>query len=216
MSDDWRLRIDLHEDGRAHQLTEQLEAAELKHDLENAFHDRVFVSRHGPELLCYVGAREQAEAAERLISSLAAQHGWHSHSELTHWHPLAEAWEDPDEPLPDDDAQRVAEHAELIAREREQTAQRGYPEWEVRVECASHHAASELSDKLRREGLPHVRRWRYLLIGAVDRDSATDLASRIEQEASARTSVEVTASSVLARQPRNPFAVFWKPGKADD
>lgn len=216
MSDAWRLRIDLHEDGRAHQLTEQLEAAELKHDLENAFHDRVFVSRHGPELLCYVGAREQAEAAERLISSLAAQHGWHSHSELTHWHPLAEAWEDPDEPLPDDDAQRVAEHAELIAREREQTAQRGYPEWEVRVECASHHAASELSDKLRREGLPHVRRWRYLLIGAVDRDSATDLASRIEQEASARTSVEVTASSVLARQPRNPFAVFSKPRKADD
>jgi hypothetical protein len=210
MSDNWRLRVDLHEDGRAHQLTEQLEAAELKHDLKNAFHDRVILLRNGPELSCYAGTRQQAEAAERLISSLAAQHGWHLHSELTHWHPSAEAWEDPDKPLPRNDAERVAEHAALIEREREQTAQRGYPEWEVRVQCASHHDTLKLSDKLRRDGLPHVHRWRYLLIGAADRDRAKDLAGRIEREAPARTStsVEVTSRAVPPAQPRNPFTAF--------
>ncbi len=206
--DDWRLRVDLRGDARAHQLTERLEAAELKHDLENTFHDRVIVVRDGPELTCYAGTRQQADAAEGLISSLTAQHGWHVDSELTRWHPFAEAWEDPDKPLPHDDAERVAEHAELIEREREGTAQRGYPEWEVRVECATHHDASELSDELRRDGLPHVHRWRYLLIGAVDEDSARDLAGRIEREAPARASVEPTVRAVLAPQPRNSFAVF--------
>jgi hypothetical protein len=210
MSDDWRLRVDLHEEGRAHRLTELLEAHELKHDLESAFHDRVIVLRDGPEVRCYADTRSQAEAAGRLISSLAAEHGWHLDSELTHWHPVAKDWEEPDTPLPRTDADRIAEHAALIEHEREETARRGYPEWEVRVQCASHDDASQLSDKLRGEGLPHVHRWMYLLVGVADEDSARELAERIEREAPevSHTSVEVTARAVLDRTPRNPFAVF--------
>ena len=34
MGDDWRLRVDLHEDGRARMLTERIEAAELEHNLK--------------------------------------------------------------------------------------------------------------------------------------------------------------------------------------
>jgi hypothetical protein len=210
MSDDWRLRVDLHEERRSHRLTELLEAHELKHDLESAFHDRVIVLRNGPEVRCYAGTRSQAEEAGQLISSLAAEHGWHLHSELAHWHPFAEDWEDPDRPLPHTDAERIAEHAILVEREREETARLGYPEWEVRVQCASHHAASQLSEKLRGEGLPHVHRWMYLLVGAADQDSARELAERLEREAPevSHTSVDVTARAALGTTPRNPFAVF--------
>lgn len=214
LEENWRLRVDLHEEGRAHRLTEQLEAHELKRDLENAFHDRVIVYRDGPLVFCFAGTRSQAEGAGKLISSLAAEHGWHLNSELAHWHPLAEDWEDPDKPLPQTDAERIAEHAVLIEHEREETARLGYPEWEVRVQCTSPLAASRLSEKLRGEGLPHVHRWRYLLIGAADEDSAGELAERIEREAPARTStsVEVTARAALAASSRHPFAVFGGSG----
>ncbi len=33
MNDDWRVRIDVHDDGLARRLTEQLDADELEHDL---------------------------------------------------------------------------------------------------------------------------------------------------------------------------------------
>jgi len=38
VSDEWRLRIDVHEEGHARALIDRLEAAELKHDLGSAFH----------------------------------------------------------------------------------------------------------------------------------------------------------------------------------
>jgi hypothetical protein len=214
LHENWRLRVELDEEGRANRLTEQLEARELTHDLENAYHDRVIVYRDGSVVFCFAGTRSQAEGAGRLISSLAAEHGWHLHSELAHWHPFAEDWEDPDRPLPDTDAERIAEHAALVEHEREETAKLGYPEWEVRVQCSTPHKASQLSEKLRGEGLPHVHRWRYLLIGAADEDSAGELAERIEREAPAqtRTSVEVTARAALAASSRHPFAVFGGTG----
>ena len=63
MNDDWRLRIDLHENGLAHRLGELLGAEELEHDLERSFHDRVVVSVDGAEVFCYTGTRPQAERA---------------------------------------------------------------------------------------------------------------------------------------------------------
>jgi hypothetical protein len=213
MNDEWRLRIELQEESHARGLIEKLhEAIELEHDIASAFHDRVIVSRDGPVVFCYAETRAQAEAAARLIGSLAEQHGWHLHSELKHWHPSAEDWEDPDKPLPSEDAKRSAEHAAMIEREREQTARLGYAEWEVRVQCASHHDAAALSQRLRGEGVPHVHRWRYLLVGAQDEDSAHELARRIERQAPAGSTISVEgaarAAFALSGNATNPFAVL--------
>ena len=41
MNDDWRLRIDLHDEGRAHVLSGRLEALALEHDLRASFGDRI-------------------------------------------------------------------------------------------------------------------------------------------------------------------------------
>ncbi len=209
MSDDWRVRIDLHEHGLAHALSAQLEGSELRHDLETAFHDRVLVSIDGDEVFCYAGTRQQAERAKTLIERLAAANGWQLDTEIKHWHPSAEMWEDPDVPLPRSDSDRAAEHEELMAQERRDAAERRYPDFEVRLECANELAADRIAQRLREEGLPSVKRSRLLLIGAVDEDAARALADRLEHELpGCKIRVEGTGRAVYDERPVSPFAVF--------
>ena len=207
MSDDWRLRVALHQGGHAHKLAERLDASELEHQLEASFHDRLVVSREGDELFCYAGSRDQAEAAEKLVRSIAAEHGWDADYELRHWHESAELWEDPDVPLPQTDAERADEHAALIQREREELEKRGRPEFEVRVQFDSRHDAAAFAETLSKEGLPTARRWKYLVVGATDEDSANALASRLRDEAPPGTTVtaEGTGSAAYDERPANPF-----------
>jgi hypothetical protein len=210
MNDEWRLQIDVQRERDAGSLTERLDAAELEHELSEAFHDRLIVSGDGPRVFVYAGTREQAERARDLIAKLAETHGWDLDSELTHWHPEAEQWEAPDLPLPDGDAAKLAEHEELIAAERKQLAESGEPEFEVRVDLPSHREAVRFAELLRAEGLPAVRRWKYLVVGATDEDSARALATRLEGEAPAgsRVTVEGSGQIAYAERPANPFAVF--------
>jgi hypothetical protein len=210
MNDDWRLQIDLREEDRARALTERLDALQLQHDLSQAFHDRVIVTQDGARVFLYAGTRGQAEKARDVVEAEARQHEWTVEVDFRHWHPVAEEWEEPDKALPAEDASRLAEREELMAREREETAKRGYPEFEVRVDLPSRHDAAGLSEQLRKEGLPAVHRWRYLLVGATDEDSAKALAERIRNEAPAgsRVKVEGTWAAVYGERAPNPFAVL--------
>ena len=210
MSDDWRLRVDLGADGLARELLERLEALELEHDLTTSFHDRVVVSHDREEVFCYTETREQAERAEHLIRALAAEHGWSIDVDLKRWHPTAEDWEDPDAPLPESDAQRARERAALMEREREETEQLGYAQFEVRVACPSHGDAVGFAERLRDDGLPSVRRSRYLLVGASDEDSANALATRLDALAPAGSTITVEGTERAVRDgaPPNPFAIF--------
>ncbi|MGC1164555.1 MAG: hypothetical protein WA862_00460 [Solirubrobacterales bacterium] len=210
MNDEWRLQVDVQGEREAGSLTERLNAAELEHELSEAFHDRMIVSGEGPRVFVYAGTRRQAEQARELIAKLAEMHGWDLTTELTHWHPEAERWEDPDLPLPAGDAAKVAEHEQLIATERKELAERGEPEFEVRVDLPSHRDAARFAERLRGEGLPAVRRWKYLVVGATDEDAARALAARLEDEAPAGSRVVVEGSGQIAyaERPANPFAVF--------
>jgi hypothetical protein len=210
MNDEWRLQIDVQDASQGETLVERLDPGELEHELSDAFHDRVIVSRDGPRIFVYAGSRDQAEKARAFIVKEAEDEGWAIEPELTHWHPAAEAWEDPDLPLPDDDAAKVAEHEQLIAAERQDLAQRGVPEFEVRVDLPSHRDAVRFDELLRAEGVPSVRRWKYLVVGASDEDAARALAKRLEAEAPAGSKVAAEGSwqAVYAERPVNPFAVF--------
>jgi hypothetical protein len=211
MGDDWRLQVGLFEHGIAHALTERLAAGKLSDDLEEEFGKRLAVSSDPPNVFVYAGDREQAEAAETKIREVAATHGWDIEIELKHWHPTAEEWEDPDTPLPEDDAQRLAEHQELLEQEREDSEARGYPEYEVRIECRSHHDTVELDKRLHEEGFPTARRWKYLLVGAADEDSANALAERLRGEAPEGSTVTAEASrrQTYDDEPtRGSFAIF--------
>jgi hypothetical protein len=191
----------------ARAITERLEAADLEHDLEEAFEDKVVVSVDGADLFAYTGSREQADAVVKLISEVAAEH----EPELTleRWHPTAQSWEDADVPLPSTDAEQSAEHAARLALERAEAAERGYPAYEVRVECASRQEAEELADRLTEAGLRSVVRYRYLLLGANDEDAATALAEQVRGLAGGATvTVEASGRAIEDGIPPNPFAIL--------
>ncbi|HKA67313.1 MAG TPA: hypothetical protein VKG03_05350 [Solirubrobacterales bacterium] len=210
MNDDWRLQIDVQDESRVESLVERLDAQALEHELSDAFHDRLIVSRDGPRVFVYAGTREQAEKARDFIAKLGEKHGWAVDADLRHWHPEAEEWEAPDVPLPEGDAAKAAEHRELIAAERRALEERGAPEFEVRVDLPSHRDAARFAELLQAEGLPAVRRWKYLVVGAADEDSAKGLATRLESEAPGGSTVTVEGSGQVAwaERPPNPFAVF--------
>lgn len=211
MSDDWRLRVGLVDEGAARALTERLEAERLGEGLQTAFGDQLIVSGEAAEVFCYAGERAQAELAADAIRTIAAEHGWGVELELTRWHPDAEEWEDAEKPLPTTHAERAAEHAERMAKERAESNERGYAEYEVKVHCSSHRDTVELADRLHDEGLPIVRRWKYLLVGASDEDAANALADRLRAEAPAGATVtaEVSQRAAWDDDPgRGSFAMF--------
>lgn len=210
MNDDWRLRIELREPGLARRLGEVLAAEEIEHDLERSFHDRVVVSVSGGEVFCYTGSRQQAEAAERLIRRLAVDRDWTIEVELARWHPVAQRWEDPDTAEPAGADEVLEEQEERVEEERETSAQQGYPEMEVRVECASRGAAGELSKRLTDEGIPNLHRFRYLLIGVTDEDAGQALVQRLRGEvpADATVTLERNRRAIYDHRVWSPFAVL--------
>lgn len=210
MSDDWRLRTDLGDDSAAQRLGELLAGDDLEHDLERSFSQRVVVSIDGPTVFCYAGSQEQAQAAEQVIRRLAGEQGWTAEIELNRWHPTSERWEDPDVPMPEGDADRAKEHAERVADEREESTEQGYPEYEVKVQCADRRQARELAEKLEGEGIPNMHRWSYVLVGAVDEDSAKVLADRLRAEAppGAEVTVEGNLRAIYDEAPRSPFKLW--------
>jgi len=207
MNDDWRLQIDFVDEGPADSLQDRLDAKELEHDLSDAFHDRVIVSRNGTTIFLYAGGREQAEAAQTLVERLTEEDKEEVEIDFTRWHPEAEEWCPADEPLPADTAAKIAEHAARAAHERQESEEDGYPQWEVRIDLPSHGDAKELAERLRAEGIPTVHRWKYVLVGANDEDAANQLAERIRNEAPSGSSVAVegTWREAYAERPHNPF-----------
>jgi hypothetical protein len=213
MNDDWRVRVEFQDDGFAHRLGETLQAEELESDLRRSYADRVVVSIDGGEVFLYAPDRSQAQAAQKLVERLASEHGWSASAELRHWHPEAEIWEDPDNPEPITDAQHTAEDAIRNAGERRDSAEQGYPDWEVRVTCASRREAGELSDRLQAEGIVNVHRWDWVLIGANDEEEAQAVAQRLRGELpNAQLSVELNLRTSWKDRPGNPFA--WLGGLA--
>lgn len=214
MGEDWRLRVQFEHDAGARELAKRLQAHDLQHDLDTSFHNRVVVSRDGSIVFCYANSRGQAEAAQRAIETLVDKHGWTIEMDLQRWHPVAERWEPPDAELPGTSAELHQEHAELIQSERDESREQGFPMFEVRVRCESHRVAEELARKLGAEGIPTAHRWRFVVAGANDEDSAKTLAERIREEASPGTRVTAEGSEQEITQdtpyvtPFNPFTVL--------
>jgi len=208
MNDDWRIQVDLVEESLTDALHDRLDAAELEHDLSRAFHDRVIVSRDGTTIFLYAGDREQAEKARTLVEQLAQREQEEVNVAFTRWHPEAEEWRPADEPLPADAQAQTAEHAALVGREREESEASGEPEYEVRIDLPSHAEAKELAERLSAEGLRSVHRWKYVLLGAADEDSANELAERVRAEVppGSKVVVEGTWREAYAERSRSPFS----------
>jgi hypothetical protein len=211
MNDDWRLRITLEDNDTADALTERLKDHTTPDDQSRSMHDRIVVSSDGPEVFCYAGTREQAEATRRAVAQLAQDAQWAAPQfELTHWHPTAERWEEADLPLPQTVAEGAEELRQRIAQEQADATEQGYPDFEVRVQCKSRGEAGALAEKLRDEGIPVVHRWSVVLIGATDEASASQLAERLRAEAPTGSGVTVEGNlrAIYEDRPGYRFAVL--------
>ena len=190
MSDNWRIRIELPEEGHAGTLLDRLgldlgsdEAKRLAKELEG---HRLAVSRDGEVVFVYTDSQAQAERARQIVEAELADEGIAAEIQVEHWLPDEERWSG-------DPPQQTWE---------EEERKRGYAPWEVRVERNSHAEADELADTLEQEGYDVVRRWRYLIVGTASEEQARELAKRLHGEA------EPGGDVVWEVTPQNPFALF--------
>ena len=178
----------------------------MSHTLRDELGDRIAVSSDGPHVFLYADTRLAARAANDMLLAVLAEAGATAASQITHWHPIEERWEDASVPLPDTEDERRVERARLDAEDEEVSVATGVAQWEVRIELRSHDEAERLADGLEAGGRSVVRRSRFLIVGANDRDDAEALANDLRP----RGTVHVEPSSGAAWQlmPRNPFAIF--------
>jgi hypothetical protein len=209
MSDDWRLTVELASDDESRKLVEWLREAQLERREREHLGERVAVSRAGARVFLYADTEERARRVERLVRARLG-HPRAGGVELARWHPDEQRWEDAAVPLPRTDAERRAEHDRLQAREAAKSRASGYAEWEVRIELATHGDTVALAERLEREGIPVVRRYTFLLVGAVNEDEARTLAERLREEApdGARIEIEPGGQMVWEATPQNPFVIF--------
>lgn len=188
--DDWRVRIELAEAGRARALLDRLgvglgsEARELAKELEE---HRLAVTHDEDGVFVYTASRRQAEQAQAVVEAELRELRIAPRSvALEHWLADEDRWDD--EPAGGD------VEDEVLAR--------GYAPWEVRVECRTTDAARELAEELEAEGYGVVRRWRYVIAGTESREDADALAARVQGQ------VAPGGELVWEVTPANPFALF--------
>jgi hypothetical protein len=208
MDDDWRLQIDLDDDGIGGKVADLMRSNELEHELAVDLGNAVIVSHEGERIFLYAATREPLDKAQGKLQEILDSRGWKGEFELRHWHPVAEKWEDPNTPEPTTEAEKKAEHQELMETEDEETAARhGRAEFEVSVKFPTLHEARDFDKKLKEEGLRPVRRFHYMVVGAPDEDAAKELADRIRAEAPADAEVkaEYSLHELWEERPTNPF-----------
>jgi hypothetical protein len=210
MGDDWRVTVDFDDEGDGTQFAERLAALELEAEERERLGDRVIVSRDGPRVFLYTDAEERARAVHETVSARIESEGLSALTAFERWHPVEQAWKDAAVPMPQTEEQLETEHEHLQEREAAESLETGRAQWEVRIELASHEDTVALAERLESEGIPLVRRYTFLLAGAVNEDDARALAERLEREApeGARIAVEPGGGLVWEVAPSNPFAVF--------
>ena len=170
-NDDWRIRIEVEEEAHATGVLDRLgdelglEARELAKELKSR---RLAVSRDGETIFVYAGTRREAEQAHEVIEAELRELGIEARtSRIEHWLDAEERWDD--EPPGE-----TWEQEEL---------EEGYAPWEVRIDCGSRQAASDLADRLEQEGYKPVRRSQFLIVGTASEEDAKKLAARFHGEA---------------------------------
>jgi hypothetical protein len=180
--DEWRVEVDLDDDGQGRGLAERLRTLDLDDDARDRLGGRVIVTRDGPRIFLYATSAAEAREAERVADDLLAADGLSAAIAVTRWHPDEEEWKDASLPLPRTEAERSVERRRHEQSERREAEEGGSYDWHVRVQLPQRSDAVGLDERLVAEGLPVHRRWRYLTIGALTEESANELGARLRDE----------------------------------
>ena len=172
--DEWRVEIDLDDEGHGYSLGERLRSHDLDDDARERLGRQVIVTRDGPRVFLYSNTGEGAREAERVARELLEADRLTASVAVTRWHPVEEQWKDASLPLPASEADAEAELARKEASHRD--------EWEVNVELSGREEAVSLAERLRAEGLPVHRLWHRVTVDAASSERANELAERLSAE----------------------------------
>ena len=181
--DEWRVEIDLHDEAHGFGIGERLRAHSLDDEARKRLGGRVVVTRDGPRVFLYAGREAEAREAELVARELVANDELTADIAVTRWHPVAEEWQGATVPLPTSEADEREEVGTKERRELEEAKEEGSYDWLVKAELPSREEAAELEDRLRNDGLPVHRRWRYVTIDALTEEQANELGSRLRDGA---------------------------------
>jgi hypothetical protein len=144
---------------------------------------RVAVTGEQDHVFIYADSLALAEQAQEAVRRAMSDSGLDGEISLWRWHPLEERWEDASLPLPQTDSELEAERTRRDETETAESLKAGHPEWEVRITLSTRHDAHLFAERLEAEGIPVIRRWRHLMVGANNEDEAAALAERLRSEA---------------------------------
>lgn len=207
MSDEWRVEVMVGDEALGISMGERLLAVDLDEGAKEALGGRTIVTHDGPHVFLYSATEDGARTAAKVVGDLIAEAAIEASVATTRWHPDEHAWKDASIPLPQTDAEREAERGRLEAAELRELGEQGTYDWEVRVELPGHGETVEFGERLREEGLPVTRRWRYLLVGALTEEDAAELSERILTEGPAGTRTRVEP---ILDEPGHPLFVFLR------
>jgi len=173
-----------------------LSTHEVEEDVRRQLGRTIVVGAGDSQVFLYAGTEIAAREAERVARDVLAHHDVPAEFALHRWHPIEEQWESPDVAMPQTEAERQAEHQRLEDSETAESLAAGIGRWQARVEFPSHREAVALARKLEGEGLPVVRRWKFLLVGADNEDDVRKLAAQIRREAPADAVVRIEEPAV--------------------
>ncbi len=209
MEDEFRVRAQLPPE-KVEAVLAALEQQELSDEATRAL-GRPAISHDDNDVFLYTDSAESAEHARAALARALADAGAPAEPNVMRWHHDEERWEDASAPLPQTPQEVAVEHERLIAEEDRESEADGAPDWEVRITLPSRHEAVTFAERLQGEGIPVLRRWQHVVVGAEDEDQARALADRLRVEAPEGTEFLVEGSGVdpMAAYTRSQSRYAW-------
>lgn len=180
-SEDWRVEVNLDDEKHGYDLGEMLRSHDLDNHARARLGRRVYVSRNGPRLFLYAGSEQQAREAEEVVRKLVAADDLTAEFlGITRWHPVERAWKDASIPLPRTGDEIQAELRRKEEAERQEAEQDGSYDWMLKLNLPSGDDAKRVAESLGADGHPVHRRWRYVTVGVLTEELASELAESLK------------------------------------
>jgi hypothetical protein len=189
--DDWRVTATFPDEPHVVRMVEARRLRRLSDEVRSRLDGRIRVSSSSRSMYLYADSADAAEAAEKVVRDVLAQHDLAADLKLERWHPLEQVWDATPAGMRHDTAhERQQVHDYEQWQERQRSRDTRLPEWVVRVELPSRHDAMSLAKRLAADGDPVVRRWKLVLVGADCEDDANALAQKIGKYAPSGTTIQ--------------------------
>ena len=108
MAEEWRVEVELGEEGHGLSLGERLRSLDLDDEVRERLGGNVIVTRDGSRMFLYAGSQDGAQAAADVVRRILGEEGLDADVDVTHWDPGDHAWED----ISSSAADHAAEHGD--------------------------------------------------------------------------------------------------------